>query len=92
MALCNIGLHRAADAKTTTEQGYVPEAYLIELAESMGFKLVAQSEINGNAKDSKDHPSGVWSLPPSFRDKGGDRESYQAIGESDRMTLRFVKQ
>ena len=87
--------HRAApgtDAKTTAEQGYVPEAYLIQLAESMGFKLVAQSEINGNAKDTKDHPSGVWSLPPSFRDKGGNRESYKAIGESDRMTLRFVKQ
>lgn len=87
--------HRAAtgsDVKQAAEKGYVPEAYLIELVESMGFKLVAQSEINGNAKDSKNHPSGVWSLPPSFRDKDSNRERYQAMGESDRMTLRFVKQ
>jgi predicted methyltransferase len=87
--------HRAApgsDFKQVAEKGYVPEAYLIELAESKGFKLVAQTEINANAKDSKNHPSGVWSLPPSFRDKDSNRESYQAIGESDRMTLRFVKQ
>lgn len=87
--------HRAAtgsDVKQAAEKGYVPEAYLIELVESMGFKLVAQSEINGNAKDSKNHPSGVWSLPPSFRDKDSSRERYQAMGESDRMTLRFVKQ
>lgn len=87
--------HRAAagsDIKQSAEQGYVPEAYLIELAESMGFKLVAESQVNANAKDSKNHPSGVWSLPPSFRDKDSNRESYQAIGESDRMTLRFVKQ
>ena len=87
--------HRAAtgsDVKQAAEKGYVPEAYLIELVESMGFKLVAKSEINGNAKDSKNHPSGVWSLPPSFRDKDSSRERYQAMGESDRMTLRFVKQ
>ena len=87
--------HRSApgsDFKQVAEKCYVPEAYLIELAESKGFKLVAQTEINANAKDSKNHPSGVWSLPPSFRDKDSNRESYQAIGESDRMTLRFVKQ
>ena len=87
--------HRAApgsDVEKSAEKGYVPEAYLIELAESMGFKLVAQTEINGNARDTKNHPSGVWSLPPSFRDKDSNRESYSAIGESDRMTLRFVKQ
>jgi|TARA_B110000114_G_C15034996_1_gene374587 predicted methyltransferase len=86
--------HRAApdaDVKQTAEQGYVPEAYLIQLAESMGFKLVAQSEINANAKDTKDHSKGVWSLPPSFREKDNNREKYAAIGETDRMTLRFVK-
>ncbi|MDB4261100.1 methyltransferase [Porticoccaceae bacterium] len=86
--------HRAApgaDAKQAAEQGYVPQAYLIELVESMGFKLVAQSEINANAKDTKDHAKGVWSLPPSFREKDNNREKYSAIGETDRMTLRFVK-
>ena len=68
--------HRAApgaDAKQAAEQGYVPQAYLIELVESMGFKLVAQSEINANAKDTKDHAKGVWSLPPSFREKDNNR-------------------
>ena len=86
--------HRAAsdaDIKQAAEQGYVPQAYLIQLAESMGFKLVAQSEINANAKDTKDHAKGVWSLPPSFREKDNNREKYTAIGETDRMTLRFVK-
>jgi predicted methyltransferase len=86
--------HRAvsgADVEQAAEQGYVPEAYLIQLAESMGFKLVAQSEINANTKDTKDHSKGVWSLPPSFREKDNNREKYTAIGETDRMTLRFVK-
>lgn len=86
--------HRAAagsDIKQAAEKGYVPEAYLIELAESMGFKLVAQSDINANAKDTKDHAKGVWSLPPSYREKDNNREKYRAMGESDRMTLRFVK-
>jgi len=81
----------AADVETAAEQGYVPEAYLIRLAESMGFRLMAQSEINANAKDTKDHSKGVWSLPPSFREKDNNREKYTAIGETDRMTLRFVK-
>lgn len=86
--------HRAAagsDIKRAAEKGYVPEAYLIELAESMGFKLAAQSDINANAKDTKDHAKGVWSLPPSYREKDNNREKYRAMGESDRMTLRFVK-
>lgn len=86
--------HRAAagsDIKQAAEKGYVPEAYLIELAESMGFKLAAQSDINANAKDTKDHAKGVWSLPPSYREKDNNREKYRAMGESDRMTLRFVK-
>lgn len=86
--------HRAApdaDVKQAAEQGYVPQAYLIQLVESMGFKLVAQSEINANVKDTKDHPKGVWSLPPSYREKDNNREKYSAIGETDRMTLRFVK-
>ena len=83
------------------ESGYVTEAYVIEVAEKAGFKLVAKSEINANAKDTKDHPFGVWTLPPALRSTpyGSDKETdpsfdhskYLAIGESDRMTLKFVK-
>jgi len=86
--------HRAndgADVKASAEKGYVPEAYLIRLAENYGFELVDKSEINANAKDTKDHPKGVWTLPPSYRLKDVDKEKYTAIGESDRMTLRFIK-
>jgi predicted methyltransferase len=73
------------------ESGYVTEAYVIELAEKAGFKLVAKSEVNANPKDTADHPEGVWTLPPVLRLKEKDREKYVAIGESDRMTLKFVK-
>ena len=72
---------------------------MIEQAEKAGFKLAGRSEINANPKDTKDHPFGVWTLPPSRtsneKDKpspaGFDRAKYDAIGESDRMTLRFRK-
>ena len=85
----------------TAESGYVTEAYVIELAEKAGFKLAARSEINANPKDTKDHPFGVWTLPPSLRttpygssqppDPNFDTSKYAAVGESDRMVLRFVK-
>ena len=85
--------HRA-NAGTPLEQqvksGYMTEAYVIELAEKAGFKLAATSEVNANAKDTKDHPNGVWTLPPMSRGRL-DPEKYLAIGESDRMTLRFEK-
>jgi len=71
--------------------GYVTEQHVITLAEKAGFKLLAKSEINANPKDTTLHPKGVWSLPPSLRLKDQDRENYLAIGESDRMTLKFVK-
>lgn len=71
--------------------GYVNEDTAIELAEAAGFKLVAKSEINANPKDTKDHPQGVWTLPPALRLKERDREKYLNIGESDRMTLKFRK-
>jgi predicted methyltransferase len=74
------------------ERGYVHQAYVIKLAESVGFTLAAQSEINANANDKADHPIGVWALPPSYANKEVDRATYEAIGESDRMTLKFVKQ
>jgi predicted methyltransferase len=71
--------------------GYVPEQRVIAIAEGAGFVLEAQSEINANPADSADYPKGVWTLPPSLTLGDEDRDVYLAIGESDRMTLRFVK-
>ena len=71
--------------------GYVNQDYAVELAERAGFRLVASSEVNANPKDTKDHPEGVWTLPPSLRLKEQNRAAYVAIGESDRMTLLFRK-
>ncbi|MET0518576.1 MAG: methyltransferase [Burkholderiaceae bacterium] len=73
------------------ESGYLHEAYVIRIAQGAGFKLAAKSEVNANPKDTADHPGGVWSLPPTFGLKDKDRARYEAIGESDRMTLKFVK-
>jgi predicted methyltransferase len=77
------------DAKTSS--GYVHESYVIRMAESAGFKLAAKSEVNANPKDKADHKGGVWALPPTLANRDQDRDKYQAIGESDRMTLKFVK-
>jgi predicted methyltransferase len=82
--------HRANPGQDL-KSGYVEEAVAIRYAESAGFKLVEKSEINANPKDTKDHPEGVWTLPPSLRLGDKDRDKYVAIGESDRMTLKFVK-
>ena len=70
--------------------GYMTEAHVIGLAEQAGFRLVEKAEINANPLDSTDHPNGVWTLPPVMRGRL-DPEKYQAIGESDRMTLKFRK-
>lgn len=86
--------HRAApgtSSEATAKSGYVTEETAIALATDAGFVLEERSELNANSKDTKDHPSGVWSLPPSLRGGDVEREKYQAIGESDRMTLRFRK-
>ena len=86
--------HRAASGKTVDEtfkSGYMPVDYVIQEAEKVGFKLAGQSEINANPKDSKDYPHGVWTLPPTYTLGDTDRAKYAAIGESDRMTLKFVK-
>lgn len=80
---------RPQDPKGAT--GYVTEAYAIALVEAAGFKLDAKSEINANPKDSRDYSNGVWSLPPALRGDAADYDKYLAIGESDRMTLRFRK-
>jgi len=71
--------------------GYVTEAYVKELAAAAGFEFVDSSEINANPRDSKDYAEGVWTLPPTFQLGDQDRERYAAIGESDRMTLKFRK-
>jgi predicted methyltransferase len=80
---------RPQDAKASS--GYLHQAWVVRLAEAAGFRLAASSEINANAKDSADHVGGVWALPPSYRNKDADRARYEAIGESDRFTLKFVK-
>jgi len=71
--------------------GYMTEEYVIDLATKAGFVLDEKSEINSNAKDTKNHPKGVWTLPPTLRLKDQGRDKYLAIGESDRMTLKFKK-
>jgi len=84
--------HRAkADVAADDRSGYVGEAQVIALAQAAGFRLADKSEINANPRDTKDHPNGVWTLPPSNNHPEADRAKYQAIGESDRMTLKFVK-
>jgi len=86
--------HRAKPGTTLAqnkETGYLPEDVVIKLATDAGFKLAARSEINANPKDTKDYPKGVWTLPPTLTLKDVDRDKYLAIGESDRMTLKFVK-
>lgn len=86
--------HRAGDGSDpllTAKKGYVSEAAVKEIAATAGFIFEAGSEINANPKDTRDHPEGVWTLPPSYRLGDMDKETYAAIGESDRMTLRFRK-
>ena len=86
--------HRAkpgTSLEAMKKSGYVTEEHAIEVAKKHGFKLVKKSEINANSKDTKDHPKGVWTLPPSLRLDNVDREKYESIGESDRMTLLFRK-
>lgn len=73
------------------KSGYVRQDYAIALIEKAGFKLAGASEVNANPRDTKDHPAGVWTLPPTYRLKEQDRAKYRAIGESDRFTLKFVK-
>lgn len=81
----------ARDPKVIADGGYVREDSLIATIEAVGFKLDAKSEINANPRDTKDYEQGVWTLPPNLRLGEVDKEKYAAIGESDRMTLRFVK-
>jgi predicted methyltransferase len=94
--------HRAASTglqDPLAGTGYVQEAYVRALAQEAGFEFVAASDVNANPRDTRDHPFGVWTLPPTYRtaalgqpdDPGFDTAPYEAIGESDRMTLKFRK-
>lgn len=86
--------HRAVPDTTLDQMkksGYVTEAKVIELATAAGFTLAGKSEVNANPRDTKDHPNGVWSLPPALRGGAVDKARFVAIGESDRMTLKFKK-
>jgi len=92
-------LPSARDQDLTASNGYVLESYVVQLSQDAGFVLEESSEINANPKDTADHPLGVWMLPPTLdKPKAGtpeaatyDEAKYKAIGESDRMTLRFRK-
>lgn len=86
--------HRAtegADPLVSSKQGYLPQAWVVAQIEAAGFKLDKASEINANDKDTKDYPEGVWALPPSLKRGEADKAAMLAIGESDRMTLKFTK-
>lgn len=92
-SLCVIE-HRARPGTSLEDMkksGYVTEALVIDLARAAGFRLDARSDINANPKDHTEHPEGVWTLPPTLRLGEKDRDKYLAIGESDRMTLRFAR-
>jgi predicted methyltransferase len=80
---------RTQDA--TSSSGYVHQAYVIQMATASGFRLDAMSQVNANPQDAANHVGGVWALPPSLVNKDVDKSKYQSIGESDRMTLKFVK-
>lgn len=79
------------DSPEARSSGYVKQSEVIRLAEAAGFKLAGTSEVNANPNDTADHPKGVWTLPPTLTLGDTDRARYVAIGESDRMTLKFVK-
>ena len=86
--------HRAKPGTSldeTRKSGYVDEAYVRKLATGAGFRFDAASPVNDNPKDTKDYPKGVWTLPPTLTLGDQDRDKYLAIGESDRMTLKFMK-
>ncbi len=86
--------HRLPEEMDTAREktsGYIKRSTVVRLAQAAGFKLAGESRINANPKDDHDHPEGVWTLPPTYRLKDVDRAQYAAIGESDRVTIKFVK-
>lgn len=86
--------HRAkagTNLQESAKTGYIDEDGIIAEIEKAGFKFLGKSKINANPKDNKDYPDGVWTLPPTLRLGEKDKDRYLAIGESDRMTLKFIK-
>lgn len=84
-------LPESADTARELASGYMKVSTIRGLAEAAGFRFVASSEVNANPRDTKDYPKGVWTLPPTYAEGDTNRARYAAIGESDRMTLKFVK-
>lgn len=84
-------LPESRDSAKAKRSGYVKQSWVIEFAQKAGFELVAHSEVNANPLDTADHPKGVWTLPPRLALGNDDAAQYRAIGESDRMTLKFIK-
>jgi predicted methyltransferase len=86
-------LPETMDSALEETSGYMKVSSVRAFAEAAGFRFVGASEINANPRDTHDHPRGVWTLPPVSRGAAEDpnRDRYLAIGESDRMTLLFVK-
>lgn len=84
-------LPEAMDTAKERSSGYIKISTVRALAEKAGFRFVAASAINANPRDTHDYPKGVWTLPPSYAEGDADRARYAAIGESDRMTLKFVR-
>ncbi len=84
-------LPESADAAREKDSGYIKVSTVRQMAEAAGFQYVGASEVNANPKDTADWPKGVWTLPPNYAEGKADRAKYQAIGESDRMTLKFMK-
>jgi predicted methyltransferase len=84
-------LPETATAEREQTSGYIKMSTMRRLAEQAGFKFAGSSNVNANPKDTADWPNGVWTLPPSLQLGEKDRAKYVAIGESDRMTLKFVK-
>ena len=86
--------HRAPETMAADREGvsgYMKVSTVKALAAAAGFRFVAASDVNANPKDTHDYPKGVWTLPPTYQEGDTDRAKYAAIGESDRMTLKFVK-
>ena len=86
--------HRLPEEMDTAREktsGYVKRSTIVRLATAAGFRLAGESAVNANPRDDHDHPQGVWTLPPTYRLGDTDRATYTAIGESDRLTLRFIK-
>ena len=84
-------LPESANAERERSSGYVKVSTVRRLAEAAGFRFAGASEVNANPRDTADWPNGVWTLPPALRLGAQDRDRYLAIGESDRMTLKFVR-